>query len=190
MFPFMMHTPQTTSQPVSGLLTSVEKKVGFLPNVFSVMAGSSAALTSFVDMNRNFMASTLTQLEQEIVQMAASVENGCNYCISGHTAFAQMRGVEIEIIYAVRRKETLEDPKLEALRQFTVQLVVDRGRFTDMELKMFLDAGYGVEQVFEVILGIAVKTMSNLTSNLCQISLDEAFECLECKSTVFKREVA
>jgi hypothetical protein len=46
---------------------------------------------------------------------------------------------------------------------------------SETELERFLDAGYTQRQLLEVILGICVKVMSNLTNNAVGIPLDETF---------------
>jgi alkylhydroperoxidase family enzyme len=50
-----------------------------------------------------------------------------------------------------------------------------RGNLSQDELAAFLDAGYSRDQVFEVIMAIALKFFSNLTGNLTELPLDDAF---------------
>ena len=49
----------------------------------------------------------------------------------------------------------------EALCDFTLSVVSNRGNVDDSAVQAFLDAGYTKRQVLEVILGTAQKVMSN-----------------------------
>ena len=164
-----------TKQASVQLLKAVKLNLGFLPNLFSVIAESSASLQAFIEMNEQFAKSTFSATEKEVIQTAASVENQCNYCVAGHTKFAEVQGVSSTVIQAIRDNREIIDSKLEALNQFTRNLVRHKGFLATQEITPFIDAGYKAEQVIEVILGICVKTFSNLTNNLMSIELDDVF---------------
>jgi len=42
-------------------------------------------------------------------------------------------------------------------------------------LQAFIDAGYSEQQALQVVLAIAVKTISNYTNHLCDTPVDAAF---------------
>lgn len=176
---FITHTPDTAPREASEILADIGKKLGFVPNMFAVMGGAPAALAAFVEVNRSVTRSSLTPLEAEIVQTAASVENVSSYCVAGHTAFAAMQELDADVIEKVRKEEHLVDVKLEALRHFAGRLVESRGQLGEDELIAFLNAGYSRDQVIEVIMVISLKFFSNLTGNLTGIALDEAFAPFE-----------
>jgi len=51
-------------------------------------------------------------------------------------------------------------PKLRALSTFTRTIFITRGRPSAEDVELFLKAGYSERQVLEIILALAVKTMS------------------------------
>jgi alkylhydroperoxidase family enzyme len=53
-------------------------------------------------------------------------------------------------------------------------MVDKRGWPEDDEVKTFLDVGYTKEQILELIVGIAQKTISNYVNHIAQTPLDEA----------------
>ncbi|WP_366524330.1 hypothetical protein [uncultured Roseobacter sp.] len=69
----------------------------------------------------------------------------------------------------------MNDAKLEALRTFTLVVVRNRGHVTQADLDAFYAAGYGEQQVLEVILGVAQKVLSNYTNHIAQTPVDPAF---------------
>jgi alkylhydroperoxidase family enzyme len=56
-----------------------------------------------------------------------------------------------------------------------VRVVTSRGRPTEADTAAFLQAGYGKQQVLEVVLGIGMKTLSNYTNHIADTPLDQAF---------------
>jgi len=69
----------------------------------------------------------------------------------------------------------LREPKLQALHHFTRRMVQARGWVEDHEIESFMAAGYGKQQVLEVILGIAVKVIHNYTNHIAKTPLDDVF---------------
>lgn len=181
MKPFKIYN-EKNAKPISNkLLISVEDQIGFIPNVFAVIAESSPALKAFIELNGQFAGSSFDKDCREIIQTATSVENQCTYCVAGHTAFAEMQNISSEIIGAIRNNQPIADSKLEALNQFTRQLVRKKGMVSEKDVQSFLDAGYTHAHVLEVILGICVKTFSNLANNVIGIPLDDEFSNYEWK---------
>ena len=109
---------------------------------------------------------------QQVVLVAASMANGCHYCVAAHTAGLKMAGLADDQIGALRSESPLADPKLEALRVFTSAVVQHRGHVSDADLQTFLAAGYERAQVFEVLLGVAMKTLSNYSNHIADTPLD------------------
>jgi alkylhydroperoxidase family enzyme len=87
-----------------------------------------------------------------------------------------MAELDADAIEAVRNRQPIADDTLEALRRFTESVVESRGRVGRAELEAFEAAGYSRSQVFDVILGVAIKTLSNAVSGVTGIALDDAFE--------------
>ena len=158
------------------LLEGAQASFGFIPNLLATFANSPAVLEGYLGVSGAFGKSSLSATEQEVVTISASIENGCTYCVAGHTTIGQMRKVEAGVLNALRDQATLTDPKLEALRDFTLAVVRDRGWVREESQQAFLDAGYTSAQALEVVLGVTMKTLSNYTNHLAETPLDSAFE--------------
>jgi len=57
-------------------------------------------------------------------------------------------------------------------------LVVNRGKVSQAELNAFFEAGYTEVQAIKVVLGLAVKVMSNYTNSIAGTPLDPEVEKL------------
>ncbi|MDE2290823.1 MAG: carboxymuconolactone decarboxylase family protein [Elusimicrobia bacterium] len=174
--PFTLHTVDTAPEGSRQVLEGYRKRLGFVPNLMAVMAASPAAIEGYVSLNQLFEKSSLTPAERQVVLLSASAANGCGYCMAAHSVIAKMQGVPDAVVAALRDGEALPDEKLQALRAFTRSVVETRGYPTQTVMDAFLKAGYGRTQVLEVILGVAMKTLSNYVNHVAQTPLDDIFE--------------
>jgi uncharacterized peroxidase-related enzyme len=156
-------------------LSQVQATYGFVPNLMGVLANAPALLEGYRSLAAIFEKSTLTATERQVVLLAASSENGCEYCVAAHTVIAGMQGVDAEVVRSIRECAPIADPSLEALRRFTTEVVGKRGWPSKETVDQFTRAGYTPAQALEVVLGIGLKTLSNYTNHLAATPIDAAF---------------
>ena len=173
---FTIHDRNSAPAKSAELLAKAEAKYGFIPNLLGIASESPAALEGYVALSGLFSGSSLSPVEQQVVTLTVSFENGCDYCMAAHSMAAEMAGATAEQIAALREGAPLADARLEALRRFTAALVQNRGWLDEKEVEAFLAAGYSRQSILDVILGAALKTISNYTNHLTKTPLDAAFE--------------
>lgn len=173
---FEVHDHDTAPAGGTDALARAEKAFGFAPNLVRVLAEAPEAAQAYLDLGERFSASSLSPGEEQVVLLTTSFENGCDYCMAAHSAVAGMVGIAGETLEALRSGGALPEARLEALRAFTAAVVQSRGRPSADQVKRFLEAGFGRAQVLEVMLGVAMKTLSNYTNHVAGTPLDEAFE--------------
>lgn len=173
---FEIHSIQTAPEASKPILTEVEKKYRFLPNLFGVFAESPLAANAYLQLSGLIQSqSSLSPQEQQVVMLAVSFENGCDYCMAVHSAVAAMAQTPPDAIQALRDGKFPGDPKLAALTTFARTVVRERGWGSDEVLNAFLTAGYTRAQVLDVIVITALKTISNYTNHVAHTPLDAAF---------------
>jgi uncharacterized peroxidase-related enzyme len=175
---FKVYTSQDAPENSRQILADTQKKYGFVPNLFGVLAESPAALEGYASIGNAFSKSSLSAVEQQVVLLSTSFENGCTYCMAAHSAVAKMIGATEVVVQSLRDGTAIPDNRLEALRTFTRTLVEKRGWVSQQDIDSFLSAGYNKAQILEVITGIVQKTLSNYTDHIAHTPLDEAFEPL------------
>lgn len=158
-------------------LREAKAKLGFVPNMYGVMANSPGLLDTYVHGYERFRAlSGFTPVEQEVVLLAVSRENGCTYCVAAHSFIAdKMSAVPEAVTNAIRDGQTIPDPKLAALHDFTRTMVIKRGLPVRADVEAFLAAGYSERHMLEIVLAIAVKTLSNYANHLFHTPVDAVF---------------
>ena len=173
---FPVHSSETAPEPLKPILAAVQKKFGFVPNLFRVMAEAPAAAEAYLAVMDIFERSSLSDAEKQTVLLSASHVNECDYCMAAHSTVAGMKHVPAEIIEALRAGTTLPDAKLDALAVLTRSVVETRGWPTEAAKDAFFAAGYGSRAYLEVIVGVTVKTLSNYVNHAADTPLDTAFE--------------
>lgn len=158
-------------------LETGQQKLRMIPNMYAYMANAPGLLETYrVGYELFRQGSGFTAVEQEVIFLSISYENGCEYCMAAHSFLADVQSkVPAEVTEALRKGTDIPDARLRALSRFTRTLVQKRGRPSQTDLDLFRAAGYTDARVLQIILAIGVKTLSNYTNHLCGTEVDGAF---------------
>lgn len=148
------------------LLEGVQKAFGVLPNVFKVLAQSPAVLTSYLQFYEAMETSALTGQQREVVSLAVSQANGCEYCLAVHSYFGAKVGLSAE------QQRSARDGQLDAYARLAHQVTVTRGQVKDEDLAAARAAGLADANIVEVIAQVALLTFTNLLNNVAKTDLD------------------
>ena len=175
MINFETHTIETAPDAAKPILQSTLKGYGFVPNLYAAMAEAPTILEGYMSLSAIFSKTDLSETERQIILMTNNRLNGCEYCMAAHTTLSQMAGVDDDIVDALRNDTAIADTKLEALRQFAIAVNESRGWPSDAQSDALMAAGYTPRTVLEVILGTALKVLSNYTNHVADTELNDAF---------------
>jgi uncharacterized peroxidase-related enzyme len=158
-------------------LQQAQEKLGFIPNMYARMANSPGLFEAYQQGYAVFRAeSGFMPSEQEVVFLTISRLNGCEHCMAAHSFVAdKLSNVPGAVTDAIRNDTEIPDEKLAALAKFTQVMVEQRGLPKTRDVEAFLTSGYTEQQILEIILAIAVKTLSNYTNHLFHTPVDAAF---------------
>ncbi|WP_286232695.1 carboxymuconolactone decarboxylase family protein [Thalassotalea sediminis] len=173
---FIKHTIESAPKQSKAFLENSKKEMGAIPVLYAVMAESPEILQAYKQLHQQFTSTSFNNEELTVVWQTINVEHNCQYCVPAHTAIANMMGVASEISEALRSRKTLPNEKLQALHEFTLSVVRQRGFVTEDQLSTFYAAGYGQKQVLEVILGVSQKVISNYVNHIAKTEVDPLFE--------------
>lgn len=169
---FTIYTPGNAPAASKAGLDGARAAFGFVPNLQATMAESPELLAGYSTLWGLFAETSLTPHEQQVVMLTSNFENECHYCMAGHSVLAKMQKMDPAVIAALRNGTPLPDARLEALHRYTGLVVRQRGWVSDADTEAFLAAGFTRRNVFEVILGVATKVMSNYTNHIAHTQLD------------------
>ncbi len=170
---FKLHDATTAPDASIALLQASGGPSGRASNVERVMAESPELLEAFATAYGLFGRTSLSAIEQQVVAQTANYENICEYCMPWHTTYCIAAGMAPGDVTALRENTPLSSPRLEALRHFTRSLIQNRGKISPAERDAFFAAGFAERQALDVVLGLAMKLMTNYTNSIAGTPLDE-----------------
>lgn len=179
---YRMQTPlvtlETADDKARAALETAKAQVGFIPNMYGAMGNSPGLLETYLfGYDRLRKASELTPPEQEVVFLTISRANGCDYCMAAHSMIGEkMSNVPAEVLEAIRAGAPIGDARLAALSTFTEEMFVSRGRPSDAAVAAFKAAGFSERHMLDIVLALAVKTLSNYANHLFHTPVDPAFD--------------
>jgi len=171
-------TIETADALSSKVLETSKKRAGMIPNMYATMANNAALLDAYTHSYDSFRKNAgFTPQEQEVVFLSMNYVNGCEYCMAAHSVIAdRISKLPSEVTDAIRNNTEIKDKKFRALSEFSKAMIVKRGYPSEEEIANFLDAGFTKSHILGIVAGAAVKTMSNYTNHIFDISVDKAFE--------------
>ena len=104
--------------------------------------------------------------------LAVAEINGCDYCLSAHSYLGKNLAKLSDVEIAANRNGSSGDAKAAAAVGFAVKLVEARGHVTDADIKAVKDAGYSDAQLIEIVLHVALNTLTNYVNEVAKTEID------------------
>jgi len=151
------------------IFDNLKSKLGFVPNLYATYAHSETGLENILSISN--LKSSLSNKEKEVINLAVSQVNNCEYCLAAHTAIGKMNGFSEEQTIAFRRGES-SDPKLDALARLAKNLTENRGNASQEVLDNFFAQGYTKGNLVDSIILVGEKTIANYLHRTTKVPVD------------------
>lgn len=159
----------TTSEPTKQLLADIAETFGSIPSVLGVMANSSLALQSYQRLSVLFSLSDFTPLEVHGIHLTIIREEGSTDLCAEHTSLVNgWFGIPASVTDAICAGDPTGKNKLDVLLETTRQLVQEKGALSNDTRQRFIAAGYNENQLIDLLVPIAMKTMTSYLERLNQ----------------------
>ncbi len=168
-------TPASTEEAPAAaqpLLQAVKKQLGVVPNLFRLVSTSPAALEGYLGLNGALAKGALEAPTRERIALAVAEINGCDYCLSAHSYLGKNLAKLSDAEIAANRNGGSADAKADAAVRFAVKLVNARGHVSDSDLQAVRAAGYNDAQVIEIVLHVALNTLTNYVNEVAKTDID------------------
>jgi uncharacterized peroxidase-related enzyme len=167
--PTSIETSPAASQP---LLEAVRKQLGSAPNLFRIVGNSPAGLEGYLGLNGALGKGRLDARTRNRIALTVAEANSCGYCLAAHTYLgknvARLDDAELD----ANRDGRSSDPKAAAALHFAQQLVRERGHVSETEVQAVKAAGYDDAQIVEIILHVALNTLTNYVNTALATDID------------------
>ena len=167
--PASIEASPAASQP---LLQAVKKQLGVVPNLFRLVGNSPAALEGYLGLNGALAKGALEAPTRERIALAVAEINGCDYCLSAHSYLASNLAKLSEAEISANRDGGSTDPKADVAVRFAVKLVNARGHVSAADVQAVKQAGYSDPQVIEIVLHVALNTLTNYVNEMAKTEID------------------
>lgn len=163
--------PKEATGKAKELLDGVKAKIGMVPNLMRTYANSPAALEGYLNFSGALGGGLLSAKLREQIALTVANANGCEYCLSAHTAIGKMVGLEENELVASRRA-TASNARTDAALKFAHQIVVKRGEVLDSEVQAVREAGYSDGEITEIVAHVALNIFTNYFNHVAQTVVD------------------
>ncbi|MCI0485240.1 MAG: peroxidase-related enzyme [Blastocatellia bacterium] len=153
------------------LLDAVENKMGRIPNIVRLMANAPAALEGYLNFSAALRAGSLNPQLRERISIVIASANGCDYCLSAHTALGKMTGLPAEELAAAQNEQSSDERAAAALR-FAGKLVRERGWASDDDVAELRQAGFTDGDIIEIIALVALNIFTNYFNHVAETEVD------------------
>ena len=160
-------------------MIAIQEKTGFVPNVFLTLAHRPEELRAFMAYHDALMEgdSGLSKAEREMIVVATSAVNDCQYCVVAHGAILRIRAKnpllsdQIAINY---RKADLTQRE-DAMLEFALQVASSSGEVSDADIAKVRAQGFSMEDVWDIGAITAFFALSNRMANLTSMRPNDEF---------------
>ncbi len=167
---FKVPTRNEVSPTNQAIFDQLQKGLGFVPNIYATYAYSENALKNYLDFAN--APSSLKAKEKEVVNLAVSEVNQCQYCLSAHTAIAGMNGYSTDQILDLRAGTAPFDTKLDSLAKLAKNLTENRGEANPELVENFFNEGWTKENLIDTIMLVGEKTITNYLHKTTDVPID------------------
>jgi uncharacterized peroxidase-related enzyme len=160
-------------------ILAVQEKVGFVPNVFLVLAHRPAEARAFFDYHDALMEKEggISKAEREMIVVATSAANDCLYCVVAHGAILRIRAKDPLLAdqVAVNHRKADITPRQRAMLDFAMRVSRAAGSIGDADFEALRGHGFSDEDAWDIGAIAAFFALSNRMANLTSMRPNEEF---------------
>jgi uncharacterized peroxidase-related enzyme len=154
-------------------IEAVQAKAGFIPNVFAVLAARP-------DEFRAFFAYHDALMEREMIVVATSAANDCEYCVIAHGALVRIYSkrpkLADQLATNYRTAELSERERV--LLDFAVQVAVDPASVEQDDIEALREFGFNDDEIWDIGAITAFFGMSNRLAAVTGMRANDEFYLL------------
>ncbi len=173
--------PEIDSLPedIRQRLQTVEQKAGFIPNVMRVLARRPAEFRAFMAYHDALMEgdSGLSKAEREMIVVATSGANHCQYCVVAHGAILRIRAKNPLIADQVATNYRQADitPRQLAVLDYAMKVSRESSELTEADRNTAKAAGLSDEDLWDIASISAFFAMSNRLASATEMRPNDEF---------------
>ena len=161
-------------------INEVNEKAGFIPNVFLALAHRPAEFRAFFAYHDALMEKQtpgLDKAEREMIVVATSARNQCQYCVIAHGAILRIRAKNPQIADQIatnyRKADISERQKV--MLDFALKVSREAEMVNDADYELLNQHGFDDEDIWDIGAISAFFGLSNRMVNLTSMRTNDEF---------------
>ena len=173
--------PELASLPedIRAKLVAVQDKAGFIPNVFLALAHRPEEFRAFFAYHDALMEKQggLSKAEREMIVVATSGANECQYCVVAHGAILRIRAKDPLLAdqVAINYRKADITPRQRAMLDFAMHIALDAASVGDEDHAELREHGFVDEDIWDIGAIAAFFALSNRMANLTSMRPNDEF---------------
>lgn len=160
-------------------IEAVHDKAGFVPNVFLALAHRPAEFRAFFAYHDAVMERDggLTKSDREMIVVATSGDNHCQYCVVAHGAILRIRAKDALVAdqVAVNHHKADITDRQEAMLDFALKVSNDSDKIDDADFAVLYEHGFTDDDVWDIAAITGLFGLSNRLANFASIRPNDEF---------------
>jgi uncharacterized peroxidase-related enzyme len=160
-------------------LLAVQEKSGFIPNVFLTLAYRPDEFRAFFAYHDALMDKEggLTKAEREMIVVATSAANQCQYCVIAHGAILRIRAKNPLVAdqIAVNYRKADITPRQKAMLDFAMKVALEAHVVSDADFAALTAHGFSNDDIWDIAAIAAFFALSNRMANVTGMRPNDEF---------------
>ncbi|PJG53373.1 alkylhydroperoxidase [Bradyrhizobium forestalis] len=169
----------TLPEDIRSRIEAVQEKSGFVPNVFLTLAHRPDEFRAFFAYHDALMdkPGPITKAEREMIVVATSSANQCQYCVVAHGAILRVRAKNPQIAdqVAVNYRKADITARQRAMLDFAMKVSARAYEVDDSDVQDLKGHGFTEEDVWDIAAIAAFFGMSNRLANVTSMRPNDEF---------------
>ena len=173
---------QGLPEDIRARILAVQEKSGFVPNVFLALAHRPDEFRAFFAYHDALMEKKgpLSKAEREMIVVATSNANQCQYCVVAHGAILRIRAKDPLIAdqVAINYRKADITPRQKAMLDFAMKVSAQSHSVDDSDFERLRQHGFDMEDVWDIAAIAAFFGLSNRMANVSSMRPNREFYSL------------
>ncbi len=169
-------------EDIRARILKVQEKSGFIPNVFLMLAYRPEEFRAFMAYHDALMDKEggLSKAEREMIVVAVSSANQCQYCVVAHGAILRIRARNPLIADQVASNYRKADltPRQRAMLDFAMKISGSASEVDETDSILLRNHGFTDDDIWDIAAIAAFFGMSNRMANFTSLRPNDEFYAL------------
>ena len=166
-------------EDIRSRILAVQEKSGFVPNVFLVLAHRPDEFRAFFAYHDSLMdkKGNLTKAEREMIVVATSQANHCQYCVVAHGAILRIRAKHPLLAdqVAINHRKADITPRQRAMLDFAMKVSAQSHAVDEQDFEALRQHGFDMDDVWDIAAITAFFGLSNRMANVTSMRPNDEF---------------